>query len=125
MNVLDSSAWIEILKDGPFADQLQTIAENVHQLLVPALVLHEVVRYALRNHGRRVADEIALSMQRSLVVPVTASLAQQSAILGVRHNLPLADSIVYATAQAHSAILYTLDQDFEKLPKVKFLKRRS
>jgi predicted nucleic acid-binding protein len=54
------------------------------------------------------------------VVDVDAGLATAAA----RFPLPLADSIIYATAQRHSAILWTQDEHFEDLPGVKFFPNR-
>ena len=60
-------------------------------------------------------------MQRARLADLDAVLAQLAVRLGLKHNLPLADSIVYATAQTHAAKLYTQDADFEKLPGVKYV----
>jgi len=43
-----------------------------------------------------------------------------AACLGVKFKLPLADSIIYATAQKYEAIVWTQDADFEGLDGVKF-----
>ena len=40
--------------------------------------------------------------------------------LGHRLKLPLADSIIYATAQAHGATLWTQDAHFDGLPGVRY-----
>jgi predicted nucleic acid-binding protein len=42
----------------------------------------------------------------------------------VKHKLPLADAIVYATSQAYRATLYTQDDDFEKLPGVRYVRKK-
>lgn len=52
-----------------------------------------------------------------------ATLALHAAALGLRHKLPLADSIVYATARAGDALVWTQDADFEGLPGVKFWRK--
>lgn len=46
-----------------------------------------------------------------------------AAALGVREKLPLADSVILATAQRFAATLWTMDGDFEKVPGVKFRPR--
>ncbi|TAG33238.1 MAG: type II toxin-antitoxin system VapC family toxin [Polaromonas sp.] len=40
--------------------------------------------------------------------------------MGMRHKLPLADSIIYATAQQGNALVWTQDADFEGLPGVRY-----
>jgi predicted nucleic acid-binding protein len=63
-------------------------------------------------------------MQRAAVIDLDATLAHLAARVSLKFNLPLADSIVYATAQAHGAKLYTQDADFEKLAGVKYVRKR-
>jgi len=45
----------------------------------------------------------------------------------IRFNLklPLADSVVLATARAHGALLWTQDADFKGIDKVKYLPKRA
>lgn len=62
-------------------------------------------------------------MQQSTVVDLDAGLGLRAAILGLRHKLPLADSIVYATAQAADARVWTQDANFEGLPNVRFWRK--
>jgi predicted nucleic acid-binding protein len=40
------------------------------------------------------------------------------------HRLPLADSIVLATARAHGAMVWTQDSDFEGLPDVQYTPKK-
>jgi predicted nucleic acid-binding protein len=55
-------------------------------------------------------------MQRGRVVPVDLPLALAAAVNG----LPLADSLIYATAQLHGAELWTQDSHFEGLAGVRY-----
>jgi predicted nuclease of predicted toxin-antitoxin system len=50
-------------------------------------------------------------------------IAIDAAELGVRHGLPMADSIIYATAQASGSILWTQGSDFEGLVGVRYSPR--
>jgi toxin FitB len=62
-------------------------------------------------------------MQQGRVVDLDARLALAAASLGAQHKLPMADSVIYATARAHEATLWTQDADFEGLPNVRFRPR--
>jgi predicted nucleic acid-binding protein len=62
-------------------------------------------------------------MQQGRVVDLDGALALASAKAGVEHKLPLADSIVYATAQAEGGVVWTQDEDFDGLPGVKYHSR--
>ena len=122
MNVVDSSGWIEYLagrRNEPF---FRAVIEDPANLLVPSICIHEVVRYLTRAVDRRGAEEAAAQMKRAKVVPLDANLAVLSARLGLRHSLALADSIIYATAQAQEAKLFTQDADLAKLPGVKYIR---
>lgn len=48
-----------------------------------------------------------------------------AAKFGVRHRLPLADSIIFATAQKYAAVLWAQDNDFEGLENVRYMSKKS
>jgi len=124
MNVVDSSGWIEYFLDGPNAGFFQAAISDTSSLLIPTISLCEVIRYITRATSRDAAQEAAAQMQRGMVVDLDAMTAHLAARMGLKHNLPLADSIVYATARSRGAKLYTQDADFEKLPGVKYIRKK-
>jgi predicted nucleic acid-binding protein len=63
-------------------------------------------------------------MQLGEVVDLDSKLAVFAARLGLQAKLPLADSIVLATARAHEATLWTQDDDFEGLDDVKYTAKK-
>ena len=125
MHVVDTSGWIEHLFAYPNQLFFTPVIDDRAHLLVPTVCLHEVLRIVTRARSRNAASEISVQMKRATVVDLDVRLAELSARLGLRHNLSLADSIIYATAQAHGATLYTQDADMAKLPGVKSPRRRS
>lgn len=64
-------------------------------------------------------------MQQGATVGLTASLAISAAHLGIRQRLPLADSVILATARAYGATLWTQDADFEGMEAVQYVEGRS
>ncbi len=62
-------------------------------------------------------------MRQGEVIDLDTLLAMQAAQLGLQYKLPLADSIILASAQLHSATIWTQDIDFEGLPDVRFVKK--
>jgi hypothetical protein len=52
---------------------------------------------------------------------LTATLAKDASTLGIRHRLPLAHGVVYATAQSPGTDVWTQDKDFDGLPGVRCL----
>mgnify|MGYP000845381706 FL=1 len=118
MNVLDSSGWIEYFANGPNADRFAPVAVDAPTLLVPSIVLHEVFRWADREGGERAAQRAVAAMRAGLVIPLDADLAIAAARVARRHRLPTADSIIYATALAHRATVWTQDDDCADLANV-------
>lgn len=123
-NVVDSSGWLEYFADGPSADFFAPAIENTRSLVVPTLSLYEVFKRVSQQRGENAALSAVAVMQQSELVELSAPLALSAAMLSVVHKLPMADSIMYATAQAFDATLWTQDADFEKLPHVRFRAHR-
>ena len=120
MNVVDSSAWLEYFADGPNADRFASAIEATDSLLVPTICLVEVFKKLLREKGEAIALEAVVAMRQATVEALDGDLALQAARLGLNHKLPLADSIVLATARRREATVWTQDSDFEGLEKVEY-----
>ncbi len=125
MNVVDSSAWLEYFADGPNADVFADAIETTTELIVPTISLYEVFKRVLQQRGEAAALQAAALMQQGEIIELTGPLALSAARLGNQHGLPLADSIIYATARAHQADLWTQDADFDGLPAVHYIPKRS
>ena len=120
LNVVDSSAWLEYFADGPNAQHFAPVIENTAQVLVPTITLLEVFKRISQQRDDSVALQYMAVMQQSTLVDLDAAIAIRAAVLGRRHKLPLADSIIYATAQSLGALVWTQDLDFEGLAGVRF-----
>lgn len=123
-NIVDSSAWLEYFADAPAAKHFASAIETVDRLVVPAICLLEVFKVVLRQRGENDALQAVALMQQGNVVNLDASLALMAAKAGNEHKLPLADSIVYATALAVEGTVWTQDADFEGLPGVRYFAKR-
>lgn len=120
MNVVDSSAWLEYFADGPNAEHFADAIEGTSALVVPSITLLEVFKRISQQHDETVALKYVAIMQQGAVMELDAALALRAAALGLRHKLPLADSIIYATAQSVQAIVWTQDSDFKGLDGVRY-----
>ncbi len=125
MNLVDSCGWLEFFADGPNADFFAEPLAEVSNLLVPTICVLEVFKRILAQRGEGPALQAAAAMGQGKVEPLEETLALEAARLGVQYKLPLADSVILATAQAHKATIWTQDADFEGLPSVKFIQRKS
>jgi predicted nucleic acid-binding protein len=124
LNLLDSSGWLEIFGGGANAAQFALIARSGPQLIVPAICLLEVYKRVLQVAGEDEARIAVVHMRAGSVVALDDTLAIEAATVSHQHKLSLADSVIYATAQRHSATLWTQDEHFQRLPGVKFFKKR-
>lgn len=122
MNVVDSSAWLEYFADGPNARHFAAAIENAGKLVVPAVVLLEVFKRIAQQRDESTALQYVAVMKQGTVIDLDADLALHAASIGLQHKLPLADSIVYATAQRADATVWTQDADFDGLPGVRYWK---
>jgi toxin FitB len=123
MNLVDSSAWLAYFADEKNADYFKDAIEDIEGLIVPTICLHEVFKVVLRSRGEDEALAVLATMQQGVVVPLDESLAIEAAAVGIEHKLATADSIIYATAQRHGAVVWTQDEHFSKLPNVRFRKK--
>ncbi len=122
-NVVDSSAWLAYLADEPSGSHFARAIEDTAHLIVPAICILEVFKVVARQRGDGDALQVAALMQQGRVVDLDAALALVAAKAGIDYKLPLADGIVYATAQSVGGVLWTQDDDFEELPDVRFFRK--
>lgn len=124
MNVVDSSGWLEYFAGGSQAGTFAPVVENTAKLIVPSICLLEVFRRVLQQRDEGAALQAAGAMHQGSVVPLDGALALEAARLGVESRLPLADSVVLATARRFGATLWTQDADFEGIEGVRYIPKR-
>ena len=121
MNLVDSCGWLEYLADGPNAQFFADAIENASDLIVPSLSLYEVFKRIVQQRGEGDALQAVALMQQSRVVDLTPSVALSAARVSVDERLPMADSVMLATARAWGATLWTQDADFAQVAGVKYV----
>jgi predicted nucleic acid-binding protein len=115
-NVVDSSGWLEFFKGSERAKYFASAIEDADNLVVPVISVYEVYKKFLRERGEKDALDAIGTMIKGRVVDIDLSIALEAAQTG----LPMADSIIYATAQRFGATLWTQDEDFKDLPSVRY-----
>jgi predicted nucleic acid-binding protein len=121
MNVVDSSGWLEYFGNGSNADFFAPPLADTGALIVPAISILEVFKRVLVQRNEAAALQAAALMQQGRVIPLDEALALSAAKLSVDLKLPMADSIMLATARGFEAVLWTQDADFENLPGVRYV----
>ena len=125
MNVVDSSAWLEYFADGPNAGFFSRPIERPEELVVPSLTIYDVFKRVLQQRDEGDALRAVALMQQGRVVDLDGRLAVAAARVSIETRLPLADSVVLATARLHDATLWSQDADFERLPGVRYCPRKA
>ena len=120
-NVVDSSGWLEYFTGSDRASLFAPAIEDTENLFVPVISIYEVFKKVLRVRGEDDALQVASMMQVGRVIDLDSALALEAA----RHHLPLADSLIYASAMRHEATLWTQDEHFKDFPQVRFFPRQS
>jgi len=116
---LDSSCWIEYLRDTPRAELFASAAENPAQLIVPVVTIYEVTKKLHREISPKIAAYAEALMCRGRVIDFDLPICRTAR----GSTLPLAGSLIYATAQSHGAVLWTQDQHFEGLAGVNYFSK--
>ena len=101
------------------ADLFASAIDAPAELRVPVITVYEVIKKIRRELGDDIASNAMVLMQRSPIVDIDLPLTMKALING----LPLADSLIYATAQSLGAVIWTQDQHFAGLPGVKLFEK--
>ena len=124
MNLVDSCGWLEYFADGPNAQFFTPAIEDTEALIVPAICVFEVFKRVFQQRGEDAALQAAALMHQGRLVVLDDQVALHAAKCSIDHKLPLADSIVLATAHLCEAVLWTQDADFADIPGVKYAEKR-
>jgi toxin FitB len=124
MNIVDSSGWLAYFADEPNAKHFLTPLSNSALLVVPTITIYEVFKVILRESTENEALQAIVAMQRGEVVELSTRLAISASRLSLEHQLPMADSIILATAQDFKAMIWTQDSDFKDITNVKYFPKR-
>ena len=121
MNIVDSSGWLEYLAEGSNAEFFAPAIEDTKNLLVPVICIYEVFKKILLQSGVSAAQTHISDMKLGKIIEIDESLALSAAKISFDLKLPMADSLILATARANDAILWTQDEHFKDLDGVKYI----
>ena len=121
MILVDSCGWIEYLADGDKAEEYAKYFLDPKEIVTPTIVIYEVFKKILKERGEEAAVMVAAQMSGTRVIELSEMLSLTAANLSVKHNLPMADAIVYATAELLGCQVVTSDKHFKDLENVIFI----
>ncbi len=123
MNLVDSSGWLEYFVDGKNAEVFAPAIESVDELLVSTVNLYEVFKKILRERDEHSALKAVAVMQQGIVKDVDVRVSLLGARLSYEKKIPMADSLILATAQLNEAILWTQDSEFSGIDNVRYFEK--
>lgn len=123
MNIVDSSCWLEYLMNTSIGATIAPIIEKPTELIVPTITLYEVYKKLVAEKDSDYAMNIIEYMQSAIVINLDSGLSILAAQISREHNLPMADSIIYATSKHYSAELWTTDKHFKDISGVRYFQK--
>lgn len=120
MNIIDSSAWLEYFANSKRAEYFAKPIEDERNLIVPTITIYEVFKKILTEKSEHAALQIVAHMKAGRVIDLNMNLALVAGALSKKIKLPMADSIILATAREHDATIWTQDADFKNIKGVKY-----
>ncbi len=119
--IVDSSGWLEYITSDSKAELFASYLEGERSVLVPTIVLYEVRKILLQRQPKTVADLFVSEALRRTVVALDQEISLSAAVISIQHELPMADALIYATAERNGAELVTSDAHFKGLARVTLL----
>lgn len=124
MKVVDSSGWLEYFADESNADFFAPAIENAADLVVPCISIYEVFKRIHQQRGEDAALRAISVMLQGLTANLDTALALNAAKISINLKLPMADSIMLATARAYEATLWTQDAHFKDIAEVRYIEKQ-
>ena len=124
MNVIDSSGWLEYFAGGPNAAFFSRPLQNTTELIVPSISIYEVFKTVLRQRNESDALQAVALMMQGSVVDLTANISILAAKISLGEKMPMADSIILATARLYQATVWTENADFEGIAGVQYIPKK-
>ncbi len=124
MNVVDSSGWLEYFGKGKNSAFFAPVIQEIETLVVPTLSLYEVYKKIVLQRDEEEALSAIGWMASGKIVDLTQEIALAAAVLSLEQKLPMADSVILATAQLYNATLWTQDEHFKEIEGVKYIAKK-
>jgi predicted nucleic acid-binding protein len=106
--------------DPEFLGKLKQELRSVKERMVSSLTVHEIHRIVLKREGKDVATLSSNTIQGDFeVIDVDYQIAIKSAEIRNKHQIPMADSVIAATAQIQQCPLFSDDAHFENIENLK------
>jgi predicted nucleic acid-binding protein len=107
-------------KDPTTLQKTKQTLRNTSRRYISTIVIHEVYKLTLQKEGRETAKTRTDLLEKDFkTVNVTPEIAKSSAELRHKYRIPMADSIIAATAQTLKTTILTDDPHIENIKEIK------
>ena len=94
---------------------------NLAEVITPTIVLYEVYKKLRRERKEEETLLVIAQIMKTKIVPLSEEISLLSAEVSLKHALPMADAIVYATALKETCPMVTSNPHFKGLEDVIYL----
>ena len=122
-NTVDSSAWVEYFIDGPNAAFFAPAIEDIPNLVVASISLHEVFKSTLMHQSEGDALRAIAQMKQGCICDLNEEIALNAAKISFQLRLPMVESIILATARTRKARVWTQDERLSGIEGVQYKAR--
>ncbi|MBO3839924.1 MAG: PIN domain-containing protein [Candidatus Brockarchaeota archaeon] len=122
MSVYDTRFFIEhyYSKDNEVLKRTTNALRTDGNKVISAIVIHEVYELTMEKEGREQAELRTRLLEKDFkVISVDAQIAKISAKLRYKYKIPMADSIIAATAKSLKMVCVTDDQHLTQMKEIK------
>ncbi len=123
MNLVDSSAWMEYFADGKNAKHFVPIIQDLKNLVESIINVSEVYKKISQHRDENSAIQAIAVMQQAEVLEITSQIAIEGSKISIQNKIPMADSLIIASARSVGAKIWTQDYNFKGLDNVMFFKK--
>jgi len=125
MNIVDTSLWIEFFAGTKLDISIINTIKKSDKLYVPVICLYEVRKKFLNDNDMEKADLAIDIMKIGKIVDIDSEIAMLASDISNQYKLPMADSLIYATAKIFNAEIYTQDKHFKNLEHVHYFEKQT
>ncbi|MBF0543047.1 MAG: type II toxin-antitoxin system VapC family toxin [Candidatus Riflebacteria bacterium] len=119
-NLVDSCGWLEYISGSLRGKEYYDPVNDYENLIVPSICIFEVFKKILIHQDEEEALRVVANMQLGRVVDMDGRVAIDATQLSKEHKIPMADSIILATARIFLATIWTQDNHFKGMKSVKY-----
>ena len=117
--VLDTRPLLKLFKGEKNADVVKDILELIENSriegFVNAITLTEIY-YIYSRIDKKIAEERVNQIKQSIkIVPIEENIAIQAGVFKGQYKIPIADSLIAASAYLLNAVVISDDPDFKKI----------